>query len=106
MAVLQRGERAVEVVDADRDVPVPGSEVIGATVVVVGQLEDVLVVAEGEEVVRRLELAVPDDVHVPREAEAERLVEAAAALGIGDANHGMEESGHALEPTRRADRER
>jgi hypothetical protein len=42
VAVLERRERAVEVVDADRDVPVPGSELVRATVVVVRQLEDVL----------------------------------------------------------------
>ena len=29
-----------------------------------------------------------------REAEPQRLVEAAAALRIGDANHGVEEAGH------------
>ena len=37
--------------------------------------------ADREEVVRRLELAVADDVHVAREAEAERLVERAARSG-------------------------
>ena len=88
-------ERPVEVVDPDRDVPVRGAEVVRATVVVVRQLEDVLVVSEREEVVRRLELAVSDDVHVAGEAEAECLVEAAAPLGIGDANHGVQEIGHA-----------
>ena len=92
--VLQRREGAVEVVDADRDVPVRGAQLVGAAVVVVGQLEDVLVVAEREEVVRRLALAVSDDVHVAGEAKAQRLVEAAAPLGVGDPNHGVQEVGH------------
>ena len=42
----ERRERAVEVVDADRDVPVCGAELVGASVVVVGQLEDVLRISE------------------------------------------------------------
>jgi hypothetical protein len=65
VVVEERREGRVEVVDADRDVPVPRAQVICAAVVVVGELEHVVVVAEREEVVRRLELAVPDDVHVP-----------------------------------------
>jgi hypothetical protein len=40
-------------------------------VVVVHEFEDGLLVAEREEVVGCLELAVPDDVEVPREPEAE-----------------------------------
>jgi Recombinase/Recombinase zinc beta ribbon domain len=46
VAALELLERAVEVVHADRDVPVPGSDVVRAAVVVVGQLEDVFVVTE------------------------------------------------------------
>ena len=60
-----------------------------------GQLEHVLVVAEQVEVVSRLQLAVTDDVHVPAECEAERLVERAALLGVGDAQHGVEIGSHA-----------
>ena len=63
---------------------------------VVRQLEHVLLITDREEVVGRLELAVPDDVHVAREAKAERLVEAAAPLGVGDANHGVEKVGHGV----------
>ena len=94
MRVLQSCERSVEVVDGDRDVPVPGAEVVRATIVVERQLEDVLGVSEREEVVRRLALAVSDDVHVAGEAKAERLVEAAAPLGVRDPNHRVEEGGH------------
>ncbi len=43
------------------------------------------------EVVRRLDLAVPDDVHVALEAEAQRLVEGAALLRIGDPDHRVQE---------------
>ncbi len=85
------GERAVEVVDADRDVTVGRAQLVRAPVVIERQLEDVLGVADREEVVRRLQLAVPDDVHVAAEAKAERLVERAALLGIGDPHHRVEE---------------
>ena len=74
----------VEVVDADRDVPVAGAEVVRAAVVVEGQLEHVACRRDAEEVVRRLELAVADDVHVALEPEAERLVERAARVRIRD----------------------
>ena len=94
VVVLQGAERGVEVVHADGDVAVPRSELVRAAVVVVRQLEHVLLIADREEVVGRLELAVPDDVHVAREAKAERLVEAAAPLRVGDANHGVEKGGH------------
>ena len=92
--VLQRPECAVEVVDPDRDVAVRGAELVGPTVVVVGELEDVLLIADREEVVRRLELAVTDDVHVAAEGEPERLVERAALLRIGDTDHRVQEVGH------------
>ena len=69
---------AVEVVDADRDVAVAGPEVVRSAVVVQRQLELLVLAGEAEEVVRRLPLAVPDDVHVAAELEAERLVERAA----------------------------
>ena len=60
--LAQSRERAVEIVDAGRDVPVAGPEVVGAAVVVVGQPEHRLLAAEREEVVRGLQLAVADDV--------------------------------------------
>ena len=93
--LLQLRERLLEVVDADRDVAVAGAEVVGAAVVVERQLEHRLLVADAEEVVRRLELAVADDVHVALEAEAERLVEGAALLRIRDPDHRVEEVSHA-----------
>src|SRR5207253_3518362 len=52
----EAGQRAVEILDADRDVAVAGAELVGAPVVVVRQLEDVLLVADREEVVRRFQL--------------------------------------------------
>src|SRR5512132_13313 len=57
------------------------AEVIGAAVVVVGQLEHRLLVADAEEVVRRLELAVADGVHVALEGEPQRLVEGGLRSG-------------------------
>src|SRR5262249_54941027 len=60
----QAGERAVEVVHPDRDVPVPAAEVVRTAVVVEGELELLLLAGEAEEVVRRLEFPVPDDVQV------------------------------------------
>src|SRR5436190_15040521 len=50
---LQRGERFVEIVRRDGDVPVAGAQVVAAAVVVVGQLQHRLLVAEREEVVGR-----------------------------------------------------
>ena len=51
-------------------------------------------VADREEVVRRLELPFADDVHLVRELETERLVERAALRRVGDANHGVQEVSH------------
>jgi hypothetical protein len=51
--VLEGRERPVDVLDADRDVPVRRPQLVRAPVVVVGQLEDVLRVAERDEVVGR-----------------------------------------------------
>src|SRR6478736_771799 len=65
----QSPERALEVVDADRDVPVGGAQLVRAAVVVVRQLEDAVRLADREEVVRCLELPLADDVHVALEAE-------------------------------------
>src|SRR5437763_5419093 len=98
--VGQARQRAVEVVDADRDVAVAGAEVIRTPVVVVGQLQDRVVAAHREEVVRRLLLSVPDDVQLAVEREAERLVEGAAPAGIGDPDHRVQEGrGHCRHPT-------
>src|ERR1043166_7314580 len=69
------GERPVQVLDADRDVAVAAAEVVRATVVVVRQFEHRLLVADREETVRCLALAVADDVHLAGEREPERLVE-------------------------------
>src|SRR5262249_39658065 len=49
---------------------------------------------EREEVVRRLDCAIADDVEVAREGEPERLVERAAAPGIGDPHHRVQETRH------------
>src|SRR5205814_8731812 len=73
--VLQACERLVEVVDPERDVPVCVAEVVRAPVVVEGELELLVLAGHAEEVVRRLLLAVPDDVHVATELHPERLVE-------------------------------
>src|SRR5262249_31013073 len=95
--LLQRLERGREVVDRERDVPVAGAEVVRAAIVVVGELELLVLAGDAEEVVRRLLLAVPDDVHIAAELEAERLVEGAALLRVGDAVHGVEVASHAAE---------
>src|SRR5262249_20865258 len=50
--------------------------------------------AEREEVIRRLALPVPDDVHLARELESERLIEGAAAIGVRDAEHRVEKASH------------
>src|SRR5262249_32850992 len=92
---LQLVERVGEVVDAHSDVSVAGAEVVRAAVVVQGQLELLLLAGHAEEVVRRLALAAADDVHVAAELEPQRLVERPAALGIGDAVHGVQVFGHA-----------
>src|SRR5262249_22058241 len=92
--LLQVGERLLQVIDPDGDVAVAGAEVVGAAVVVEGQLEHRAVVADAVEVVRRLELAVADDVHVALEVEAERLVERPALLRIRDPDHRVEEFSH------------
>jgi hypothetical protein len=48
-----------------------------------------------EDVVRRLLLAVANDVHVATELEPERLVEGAAPIRIGDPVHRVQVSRHA-----------
>ena len=97
--VFKRGERLGHVVDRERDVPVARAELVRAPVVVERELEHRFLVADPEEVVRRLELALADDVHVALEREAERLVERAALLGIRDPDHRVQELRHAVEAT-------
>src|SRR5207247_7474601 len=58
------GERGVEVLDPDSDVTIGRAQLVREAVVVERQLEHVLGVAQREEVVRRLQLPVADDVHV------------------------------------------
>src|SRR5262249_43231308 len=70
-----------------RDMAVGGAELVGAPVVVEGELELFLLAGHAEEVVRRLELAVPDDRELATELHAERLVEGTAPVRIGDPDH-------------------
>jgi hypothetical protein len=91
----QRREGRVEVVDADGDVAVAGTEVVRPAVVVEGQLELLVLAGHAEEVVRRLLLAVAHDVHVAAKLEPERLVEGPALLRIGDPVHRVEVARHA-----------
>src|SRR6266508_3690115 len=100
--LFQLGECRVEIVHGDRDVAVGVAELVLPTIVVEGELEHVVVVSEREEVVRRLPLAVADDVHVTAEGEAERFVEGAALLGIGDAQHRVQVFGHQSQVTPRS----
>ncbi len=80
----------VEILDANRDVTITGTEVVGAAVVVERELELFCLAGEPEKVVRRLNLAVADDVHVATKLQPECLVEGAAAGWIGDAVHRVE----------------
>ena len=59
--LLELGQGAIEVADADRDVTVAGAVLVAAAVVVEGQLQDVGLPVQAHEVVGRLELAVSDD---------------------------------------------
>src|SRR4051812_44825874 len=56
--LLQPGERRVEIVHRERDVPVPRAEIVGAPVVVQRELELLGLARDPEEVVRCLPLAV------------------------------------------------
>src|SRR5581483_5755647 len=91
----QRRERRVEVLDAEGDMAVAGAEVVRPTVMVERQLELGVVAGRREEVVRSLQLAVPDDRRLAPELEAERLVEGAAAVEVGDPHHRVQVAGHA-----------
>ena len=96
---MQLLERRTKIVDRKRDVAVAAAEVVRAAVVVVRELELRVLARDAEEVVRRLPLAVADDVHVAAELEAERLVEGAAPLRIGDPVHRVQIARHAPDPT-------
>src|SRR6266545_3260742 len=87
-------KRLSEIVDADRDVAVTRADVVAAAVVVERQLELLLLAGEAEEVVRRLELAVAHDRQLAPELHAERLVERAAPVRIGDADHRVQVARH------------
>src|SRR5215207_9703389 len=63
-----------------------------------GQLQLLLLIGNAEEVVRRLEFAVPDDVQLAAELEPERLVEAATPLRVRDAEHRVEVARHRFAP--------
>src|SRR4051812_37033810 len=102
--LLQLLERRLEVVDRKRDVAVARADVVRAAVMVERELELLVLAGHAEEVVRRFALAVPDDVHVAAELQAERLVEGAALLRIGDPNHGVQVFGHARDPRSTAER--
>jgi len=97
--LLQASERLVQVVHPDSDVPIAGAHLVRASVVVVRQLEHVLLVADREEVVRRLQLAVADDVHLAREPEPERLIEHPTLRRVGDPDHRVQEARHAQDPS-------
>src|SRR6266540_2380104 len=88
-------ERVCEIVDADRDMAVAGAELVCAAVVVERQLELLLLARKAEEVVRRLELAVAHDRQLAPELHSESLVEGAAPLRIGDADHRVQVARHA-----------
>src|SRR5262249_30534782 len=87
-------ESGRQVVDPERDVAVPGAELVRPPVVVQRQLELLLLAGGAEEVVRGLELALPDDRQLPPVFETERLGEPAARLEVGDPIHGVKEPGH------------
>jgi hypothetical protein len=71
-----------------RDLQVkPGFCTPRAAVVVERELELLVLAGDAEEVVRRLPLAVPDDVHVAPELQAERFVEGPSPPRIGDPEH-------------------
>src|SRR5258706_4246137 len=102
--LLQLRERLCQVIDSERNVPVPRAHLVRPPVVIEGELELLLLVGHPEEVVRRLLLAAADDVHVATELEPERLVEGAALLRIGDPVHGVQIAGHAPESCSRSSR--
>ena len=97
--VLQRRERLVEVVDADRDVAVPGAEVVRAAVVVVGQLEDVLLRRRARRSSSSPRARRSGRCPCRGRSESRAPRRSRGSLGVGDPNHGVEEVGHAAEPS-------
>src|SRR5215218_930077 len=83
----QLAERAVEVVDGERDVVVAGAELVRVDAVVVGELEAVAVAGEAHEDVDRLVA----DRHPPALLEAQRLVELHRAVDVADPVAGVNE---------------
>ena len=83
----ERAERAVEVVDGQRDVVVARAELVGVDAVVVGQLEPVAVAGQAHEDVDRLFA----DRHPAALLEAERLVEGDGAVDVADPVAGVDE---------------
>src|SRR5919108_1998028 len=83
-------ERAVEVLDGQRDVVVARPELVGVDPVVVGQLEPRVVTRQPHEHVDRL---VPDR-HPPALLEPELLVERDRAIDVADAVAGVEVGRH------------
>src|SRR5262249_27279344 len=71
------------------------SDVVAPAVVVQRQFELDILAGRCEEVVRRLQLTIPDDRELAFELEPQRLVEAPARLEVGDPVHRVEESRHA-----------
>ena len=70
------------------------ADVVRPPVVVEGQLELRVLARGAEEVVRRLLLAVADDVELAPELEAEGFVKGPAPGRVGDADHRVEIAGH------------
>jgi len=68
-------QRRREIVDCVRDMTVARAELVRPPVAVERQLELLIMPGNAEEIVRRLPLAVADDVHLATELEPERLVE-------------------------------
>src|SRR5687767_6811060 len=93
----QLAQRAVEVVDGERDVVVARAELVGVHAVVVGELEPVAVARESHEDVDRLVA----DRHAPPLLEAERLVELHGAVDVADLVAGVDElHGLSMSPAR------
>src|SRR2546428_13862571 len=87
--LCQAGERAVDVVGRDRDVPVAGADVVGVHAEVVGELQPRHVTVAGlvHEHVDRL-IA---NRNAPDLLEAERLIEGDRTIAVGDAVAGVDQ---------------
>jgi hypothetical protein len=93
--LLQAGKRRINIINADRDMAITCAELVRTPVMVVGQLEHIVRFTEREEVVRRFQVPLTHDVHLPRKPKAERLIKSAAPLRISDPDHRVQESNHA-----------